>query len=147
MLTLVLVVVNFYDKLFITHRIIHTNKPSLTKWTNERDNLVVNLQQTSRFSKPDIFLLTKGKKKIYFLLPYYVTKKNCFFVHFLSKYSSSGMDSSIYFSSCFSSFLPFIVLAKVLANPNLLITTSWVSLSNSSCNIWWKGLPSGSLDN
>ena len=65
MLKLILVIVDFNDKRFITNRIINNSETSLTEWTDKRNNFSHELRQASRFS--NIFQI-KDKKKNY--LPY-----------------------------------------------------------------------------
>ena len=129
MLKLVFVLVNFYDKLFITDRIIHINEPSLTKWTNERDNFRHDKHQNLH-NQTFFYQLRKRKKNftstIFFLN--YILNYNFFFFFFLfiffDKYSNLQIDSQIIIFPVHFHFSlpPLIVLAKDLANPNIDIT-------------------------
>ena len=127
MLKLVFAIVNIYDKLFITDRIVDTNAPSLTKWANERYNFRHELVRNIKIFTTRHVLSTKEKKKkftntIFFKL-YTKLQINFFLLIFLSKCFNSRIDSwIIYFSSSFSLLPPLIVLDKDLANLN--ITTS-----------------------
>ena len=109
MLKLVFVLVNFYDKLFITDRTIHINEPSLTKWTNERDNFRHDKHQNLH-NQTFFYQLRKRKKNftstIFFLN--YILNYNFFFFFFFNFFLQvlqfADRFSDYYFSSSFSFF-------------------------------------------
>ena len=89
MLKLVFVLVNFYDKLFITDRTIHINEPSLTKWTNERDNFRHDKHQNLH-NQTFFYQLRKRKKNFtstIFFLNYILNYNFFFFLNYIINFN------------------------------------------------------------
>ena len=138
MLKLILFIINFYNKLLITDRIINKNKSSLTKGPNKRNNFRHEIRTDIKIFKSRHFfksLQVEKEREILNNTINFTPYKNINYLHkkifFFHKYSSSLIDSAIiYHSKFFWSFPSLMAWARILVNPNICITIWCIELSS-----------------